>query len=594
MLKIKQVQIKNFRSIIKTTLDFDQMNIFVGLNDAGKSNILKALNLFFNGETEPGIEFDFDTDYCKFAPVIAKKAKEIEIKITFSIPSNYSDNADVVWKKTWRRNGIKKDELNRNFQPRSKVPTLFTRIKYKYVPAVKSNDYFKYLLVDLYQSISSEVGSELTEKTETYSEALGFYTKRIAEIVQEHVGINTNLTIPNNQSEIFKALMFMTKDDNGKEIGLSQRGDGIKSMHIPAILKYIAEHDLKVLEKGAVPVTTIWGYEEPENGIELLKAFDLADELYDFSNDVQMLLTTHSPAFYNLSSKSSTKLFYTTKESDNGQSEFVENLSEKDIHKKIGIMPLISGYIEEQEKKYRELEQLLQESVIDCNTIVFEGISDKKYIEKSISRYSPVLQSKIDNNEIRLLAFEKNGGTTRLLNVAKAWMYTNYQNKCILLTDKDSAGKTLKDNFENEKKKLKKKSKSIVDKRVNVLYLSPTETIKNILSITPTGNFNYEIEDLLPLYYRKQLETNNQLEDRDNNDLVAMCSDDLLMENSVESIINNLDINQDLKDYYVKSKVKNSSKNSVSQDVILKLEAGYDDILEGFKDTVKELEDIFK
>ena len=47
MLKIKQVQIKNFRSIIKTTLDFDQMNIFVGLNDAGKSNVLKSFKFIF-------------------------------------------------------------------------------------------------------------------------------------------------------------------------------------------------------------------------------------------------------------------------------------------------------------------------------------------------------------------------------------------------------------------------------------------------------------------------------------------------------------------------------------------------------------------
>ena len=156
-------------------------------------------------------------------------------------------------------------------------------------------------------------------------------------------------------------------------------------MHIPAILKYISEHDLKVLEKGAVPVTTIWGYEEPENGIELLKAYDLANELYNFSNDVQMLLTTHSPAFYNLNSKSNAKLFYVTKKGDNGQSEFVENLSEKDIHKKIGIMPLISEYIGEQEKKYKELEQLLQEAIIDCNTVVVEGKTDKKYIEKAIS-----------------------------------------------------------------------------------------------------------------------------------------------------------------------------------------------------------------
>lgn len=47
--------------------------------------------------------------------------------------------------------------------------------------------------------------------------------------------------MPTNQTDIFKELIFMTNDSSGQNIGLSYRGDGIKAMHIPAILKYIAE-----------------------------------------------------------------------------------------------------------------------------------------------------------------------------------------------------------------------------------------------------------------------------------------------------------------------------------------------------------------
>lgn len=67
MLRIKQIHIRNFRSIVNVTLNIEKMNIFVGLNDAGKSNVLKALNLFFNNETEPGKRFNFENDYSKFA-----------------------------------------------------------------------------------------------------------------------------------------------------------------------------------------------------------------------------------------------------------------------------------------------------------------------------------------------------------------------------------------------------------------------------------------------------------------------------------------------------------------------------------------------
>lgn len=109
MLKIKQIHIKNFRSIVNKVINVEQMNIFVGLNDAGKSNILKALNLFFNGKTEPNKEFDFDTDYSKFAPIRKNKAKEIIISIVIEIPKHYKDNQDVIWTKKWRFSGLHYD-----------------------------------------------------------------------------------------------------------------------------------------------------------------------------------------------------------------------------------------------------------------------------------------------------------------------------------------------------------------------------------------------------------------------------------------------------------------------------------------------------
>lgn len=46
---IKKIEIRNFRSIRNILINVDNYNTFVGLNDVGKSNLLKALNLFFNG-----------------------------------------------------------------------------------------------------------------------------------------------------------------------------------------------------------------------------------------------------------------------------------------------------------------------------------------------------------------------------------------------------------------------------------------------------------------------------------------------------------------------------------------------------------------
>ena len=47
MKAIKSVEINNFRSIVKLNVGaLNRLNIIVGKNDIGKSNFLKALNLF--------------------------------------------------------------------------------------------------------------------------------------------------------------------------------------------------------------------------------------------------------------------------------------------------------------------------------------------------------------------------------------------------------------------------------------------------------------------------------------------------------------------------------------------------------------------
>lgn len=88
---IDKIEIKNFRSFIGSPKEYNSeiynlkdLNIFSGANDSGKSNILRALNLFFNDEIAPGVPFNFERDFS-----IGKQErtqKVIEIAITFNLP----------------------------------------------------------------------------------------------------------------------------------------------------------------------------------------------------------------------------------------------------------------------------------------------------------------------------------------------------------------------------------------------------------------------------------------------------------------------------------------------------------------------------
>ena len=69
MQLIEKVEIKSFRSFgnqkkNKTQIiELKDLNIFSGGNDSGKSNILRALNLFFNQKTNLNNFIDFDKDF---------------------------------------------------------------------------------------------------------------------------------------------------------------------------------------------------------------------------------------------------------------------------------------------------------------------------------------------------------------------------------------------------------------------------------------------------------------------------------------------------------------------------------------------------
>lgn len=591
MLKIKQIQIKNFRSIVNSTIISDNMNVFVGLNDAGKSNVLKALNLFFNGETEPDVAFDFGNDYSKYAPIRKNKAKEISIAITFSIPSNFKDSDDVVWKKVWRYYGIYSDNFkDLNFSPYSKVPTLIKRVKYKYVPAVKSNDYFKLLLSDLYNSIAQEIDGELNEKAKEYSISLKLFTHRISEIVEKNIGIKSGLTMPANQSRIFKELIFVTNDEKGNNIDLSYRGDGIKAMHIPAILKYISEHDNQALGMNTVPYTHIWGYEEPENGVELKKCFELSKELYNYSVSIQQFVTTHSPGFYGLEEKNNVKVYYSYKDTAGHYSVFDDNKKCKELHNIIGIMPLVTPFIIEKQNEIDRLKETLSVcNLSDINTVFVEGITDKEYLELAIKYLSPKLKEQLDSKKLIIKTREENGcGTDLLCDWAVAWMHMNYQSSAIFLFDCDKAGKTAKEKFNDNKKNYSQKSKNVF-----FGFLQPTEDIKK-LNHKINNSLLYEIEHLLSYDFWETIKRNGWASLKSNKELISTFSEKMTKEKSANDVIEEVIENEKMKDTIVLWNPKDSKKNQILNSVKLAINDGELDVIIGFENTIKFIEQKLK
>ena len=108
MRLIKSVEIGYFRSVYKESLhNISDLTVLFGRNDSGKSNFLRALNLFFNDCTNPGKYFDFGLDFnhsrlheCTEG---SDTRKFVYIKVFFDTPDNWVRSlGDSFWvKKTW-------------------------------------------------------------------------------------------------------------------------------------------------------------------------------------------------------------------------------------------------------------------------------------------------------------------------------------------------------------------------------------------------------------------------------------------------------------------------------------------------------------
>lgn len=456
MKAIKSVEINNFRSIVKLNVGaLNRLNIIVGKNDIGKSNFLKALNLFFNDETELGNKFSFKRDFSRYAIVKQKKAKEISIKLTFY--NKYDLKNDIVWHKTWRSDGKREDSIKMpdgsQFSPKGGAMQWVKRIKYKYIPAIKGTEYFTYLMGEMHDALSTISAQEFQTASNSFIDGLGNVMSGLINEMNSLYDANLHYTntisMPSDFKSLFSTLNF-SLNQNGTLVPLDTRGDGIKAQHIPVILKFIAAHYRSIAGRGMIPTDTIWGFEEPENNMELANAFKFADLFYSYSKDLQIFINTHSPAFYQLGKQyNHVVLLYAFSQSSTEPQTLIENkpiTTIESIDEQMGLLPFITDYIKEEiSKKQIVLAELAEARnklrSYTLPTIITEGKSDELILKtawKTLynNKSQPFAVVSIDNRT------DNTGGTGGCISITKLLETVRPDGKLhIAIYDQDNAGK---------------------------------------------------------------------------------------------------------------------------------------------------------
>jgi AAA15 family ATPase/GTPase len=374
MKYIEKVEIQYFRSINnQVSADLNGLNIFTGKNDAGKSNVLKALNLFFNGQTDWESPFSFERDFnrqrLEYARTTGKVKQFIRIGVTFNSLDRATNTLPSQFKvtKEWYRDISEPkqyDDIEKRFKKlgvstpkfsQRSLTTFLSNIQYIYVPAIKDSRVFEQALNTIRETVYTE---KLNQNKLLQNGLLSIETEITTSTKQLNVeftratSIDTNLASPRDVLELYKTLSVNTKY-NKYDIPLTQRGDGIRLRYLPNILNFVSESSNRFF---------IWGFEEPENSLE----YGLAEKMaQDFSSvyvkHAQILLTSHSPAFIRLSKNETIVNCYRSFNKEDGTKiikfdPYVDNQIEKDLAEELGYVKLLQETFDTYDQKLKDLE----------------------------------------------------------------------------------------------------------------------------------------------------------------------------------------------------------------------------------------------
>lgn len=392
---LNRIKIKNFRSLVDVDLPCSDYTAFVGANDSGKSNVLRALNLFFNGNTDIGQPLLFSSDYSQKAIVKKNKAEQIEIELHFQPPENYTDNDLVIWKKTWRETKSEPhtDTLrlsgNVDFSPRSKTEFWVRQIQFEYVPAIRGKEFFATLKRRLHNTLAATIAPRLESASGSFLKSIRTEVASIEREAVRLLELSTEFSLPSDLGSFFEILDLKTADQHAAT-PLQNRGDGIQGRHIPVILRFLADQRKTNFARGKPPPETIWGYEEPENNLELVKQVEEAGEFFRCSSRIQVLLTTHSPAFYGITrdNVNASSLFASRLD---GATSFEIDATNQTIDRSLGLMPFIEPYLAHaMSDRSALLDELNQHRVQSLrkerNVLSVEGSTDKTVLDAVCER----------------------------------------------------------------------------------------------------------------------------------------------------------------------------------------------------------------
>ena len=336
-MKIRAVLLHNFRSIKEIKIDLENYSLLVGENNAGKTNVITALRIFYE---DHGIKFDENRDFPKF-PTDDESWIEMEFFTTAeeqaTLKEGYKSKDNVLRVRRYLKSdqrvksgqsniyGYENGTLSSNLFYGAKKISQAKLGKVIYIPDISTtNEALKLSGPSPFRDMVNFVFKKVVSNSPTFQSLNAiidkFNSDFMAESSEDGISLNVlkdeinknlgtwgvDFGMRVNQlqpQEVVKSLFSYYLVDKGlsKDVDINSLGQGLQRHLIYTLIKLSSEYVEK--EGGAKvdfsPDFTLLLFEEPEAFLHPSQQVQLNISLNKLSSGMgqQVLISTHSPIF---------------------------------------------------------------------------------------------------------------------------------------------------------------------------------------------------------------------------------------------------------------------------------------------------------
>lgn len=386
---LKKFEIKNYRSLLNTSIDVSESSpvVICGENNIGKTNVLEALNLYFNHIDDADVYHYPPNDiphhitygsggagrYTRLTATFDIDGKSIKAEVTFN------KDGGTTYKVT-SASKLVEDPEDYFKKIVAKFDYIFIRSNNINMPKIVSHLFSSEGLLKLDKKRAKQ--SKPLEILKTFQEeaqhALDDIEKELNNEMEKIVShdfyehapkIKISFAEFNKLRDVVSNMTEITLDD-GNDLHIGSKGSGAQRLVLLSLMKYIGKNTNKKV---------IWALDEPEVFLQprLQKKLFKSLKQHSKQSNEQTILTTHSQHFVDLTNLTHTYLFKLSLEEKIYTRKKGQSFVKKDSQ------PISFTSPTHKAKKIMEhlgIESGDNWSIFPHNVLV-EGETDKKYLE---------------------------------------------------------------------------------------------------------------------------------------------------------------------------------------------------------------------